>query len=464
MTSRRRRAVQRPAGVLLLLWLLSGMGAAAQEPQEILRVKVRLVTLNVRVADPDGSAVTNLDKESFRLWEDDKEQTIEAFEPLSAPLHVAVIFDTSASTTEHLKLLQGAAKRFLQEFGPADEIALYQVGPEVDRLSEFTRDRKALERAIGRLSSSRRSGTLLYDALAEAFNEFPPEARRRALVVFSDGMDEGSRISFEKVDQLILQGDGSLFAVGPSVGPAPPASGGGRSTAAAEWVVIFDLSNAGDDTLQRMKEAYLAFLGELAPSAQLWVYDYRTYLRSLRPKRFGSGGPLLRALTPEEARLLVSELGSPQLSRFAGPPQTKRYAENILVLTDQERTGLTMLGRDLSLDNATILSPDALTPDRVKQALHLIVHQRDQLQQLVWQQRRQAAQNVQQLADETGGEAWFIDDLQALPDTYAKVAEQIRASHVLGYYSRSAPGRHRLRVVAPGPSVTVRARQIVVTD
>ncbi len=453
MTSARKRRAPMLVGALLPLWMLFCAVATAQEPQEILRVKVRLVTLNVRVANPDGSAVTNLTKEDFRSWEDDKEQSIDAFEPLTSPLHVSVLFDTSASTTEHLKLLQGAAKRFLQEFGPADEIALYQVGPEVNCLSKFTRDRKALERAVSRLSSSQREGTLLYDALSKAFADFPSEARRRALVVFSDGMDEGSKVTYESVNRTVLEADGSVFVVAPAVEPAPTLSAS-PSTAAGEWVVIFDVTNADDHTLHRMRDAYLAFLAELTPEARIWVGDYRRYLRMLR----------YRALTPKEAGSVARELGSPQLQRFSGPPQPKTRLPNLLVFTDRERTGVTMLGQSVDMESATILAPEALTPEQSKQALHLLVHQRDQLRRLVWEQRRQAADRARQLADETGGEAWFIRDLQELPQTYAKVAEQVRASYALGYYSRAAPGRHRLRVDVPGRAVTVRARQIVITD
>jgi len=93
----------RPATLALVL-LFSCLTLFSQEPQETLRVSVRLVTVNVRVAQPDGAAVRDLTEAAFRLFEDDREKQISVFEPLTAPLHVALLFDTSASTARDLEL------------------------------------------------------------------------------------------------------------------------------------------------------------------------------------------------------------------------------------------------------------------------------------------------------------------------------------------------------------------------
>jgi len=94
----------------------------------------------------------------------------------------------------------------------------------------------------------------------------------------------------------------------------------------------------------------------------------------------------------------------------------------------------------------------------------LAVHQRGQIQRAIWTERRDAALRMEQLAGDTGGETWSIRGLEELADTFRRVAEQIRSSYTLGYYSDAPPGRHQLRVEIPGRSLTLRSRHLVVTD
>lgn len=452
--------------ILALLFLLTSLLVAAQEPQETLRVSVRLVTVNVRAALADGSAVRDLSQVDFRLFEDDREQRISVFEPLSAPLHVALIFDTSASTARDLELLRGAADRFLNEFSAADHFALYQVGPAVERLSGFTQDRKALKKALKRLQSAVGEGTMLNDALLQAHRDFHPDARRRAVVVFSDGADEGSQATGEQAELELLRGHGSLFAVLPRLGPLPvtPPS---ASAADGTWVVLFDLSGAANKTIREMKDATEELLAELGPRAQVWLFDYRRYVRLLLPSEssYRSSAVTTGALRVEEARVALDELGNPPPTyRPPSPPATKTSAENLLILTDPNRRGLTYLDQFFDLNNAIVLVPEAISPERRRQIFRLAVHQRGQIQQAVWQERRQAFERMNQLSGDTGGEVWSIRGLEELSDTFRKVAEQIRSSYTLGYYSDASPGRHELRVDVPGRALTLRSRRLVVTD
>jgi hypothetical protein len=455
----------RAAKVALVL-LLSSLSLSAPEPQESLRVSVRLVTVNVRVAQPDGSPVRNLAQSDFRLFEDGRQQAISVFEPLDAPMHVALLFDTSASTARDLELLRGAAERFLDEFTAADQFALYQVGPTVERLSAFTPDRKALKQALKRLQSAAGEGTLLHDALVQAHRDFHPEARRRAVVLFSDGADEGSQATYDDASLALLRGHGSLFAVLPQLGP-PPVTPPSASAADGVWVVLFDLSGAGNKAIREMKNATEELLAELGPRAQVWLFDYRRYVRALRPPEssYRSSPANPGGLRVEDARVALKELGNPPPTfRGPQPPSTKTSAENLLVFTDPDRRGLTYLDQFFDLGNAIILVPEAISSERRRQILHMAVHQRGQIQHAVWTERRLAFERMEHLADDTGGEIWSIRGMDELAAAFRKIAEQIRSSYTLGYYSNAPPGRHQLRVEIPGRNLAVRSRQLVVTD
>ncbi len=441
------------APLCVCLFLLPGVTVSAQEPQETLRVSVRLVTVNVRAAQPDGSTVRNLTQNDFRLYDDEREQQITVFESLTAPLHVALLFDTSASTARDLELLRGAAERFLDEFSAADRFALYQVGPTVERLADFTSDRKALKQALKRLQSSPAEGTVLNDALLQIHGDFHPDARRRAVVVFSDGADEGSQATYDDASLAFLRGHGSLFAVLPQLGPQPKPRASGPSVG-GPWVVVFDLSRVSQQTVETMKEAFLEFSEELAPEARLRLYDSRFYLFPLSTE----------SVSPAEARGLVDGVARFQQHGFAPRRVGPERAANLLILTDDRRTGLPFIAPYFEIEHAIVAVPERIPLQHRRELFHMVVHRRAEYLLRPWLHLQQAARDMEKLTADTGGEVWFFRDPRELTRTYRRVAEQVGSSYTLGYYSNTPPGRHQLRVEVPGRNLVLRSRRVVVTE
>jgi hypothetical protein len=203
-----------------------------------------------------------------------------------------------------------------------------------------------------------------------------------------------------------------------------------------------------------MKETFLDFLNELAPEARLRLYDSAYYLRPLNTE----------SASPDEARAVLDDIGRPQRLGIAPRRVGPEKVNNLLILTDPQRTGLWRIAHYFDIEHAIIAVPDHLQPQQRKQALHLVVHRRSEYLLRPWLRRKEAAQDMEQLADETGGEVWFFRDPRELTKTYRRAADRIRSSYTLGYYSNAPPGRHRLRVEVPGRSLTLRSRQLVVTD
>ena len=73
--------------------------AQAQTPDDVVRTETSLVQLNVGVVDPRGRAITTLSKNDFTVYEDGVKQTIQHFEPTYAPFSLALLLDTSGSTS-----------------------------------------------------------------------------------------------------------------------------------------------------------------------------------------------------------------------------------------------------------------------------------------------------------------------------------------------------------------------------
>lgn len=126
------------------------------------------------------------------------EQVISAAE---TPLRIALVFDASSSMEEHMPDVQEAAIRFIEKnLGERDRALVVGFDTTVRMIVRPTSDRALVERGI--LALRPRGKTALYDALITAMLQFQVSGSRRALVVFSDGMDSSSLFSNSDVAEV----------------------------------------------------------------------------------------------------------------------------------------------------------------------------------------------------------------------------------------------------------------------
>jgi VWFA-related protein len=97
------------------------------------------------------------------------------------------MLDTSASTQEKLKQIQRAAVTFVNQLQMADRVKIISFDDEVRELSDFTNNRAELRRAIEATRSGQ--GTRLYDAMRLAMANLAQVKGRKAIVLFTDGVD-----------------------------------------------------------------------------------------------------------------------------------------------------------------------------------------------------------------------------------------------------------------------------------
>lgn len=177
---------------------------------ETVRVETTLVTIPVSVTDREGRYIPNLSKEDFQIFENGVEQKVAYFAPVEKPFTVALVIDTSNSTRFRLEEIQDAAITFVNQLRPDDRVMVVAFAEHVRVLIEPTSDRNALRDAIRRVSNG--GGTSLYDAVDYVINQrFNRIEGRKAIVLFTDGVDTTSRIATyqsnlhdaEEVDALI---------------------------------------------------------------------------------------------------------------------------------------------------------------------------------------------------------------------------------------------------------------------
>jgi len=109
---------------------------------------VDVVTVNVTVTDAARRMVSDLTREDFVIFEDNRPQTVTLFQKVGVPLAVSLLLDTSASMQANLATAQEAAVGFVNELGPADVASVIDFNSRVQVTQSFTGDHPALERAI----------------------------------------------------------------------------------------------------------------------------------------------------------------------------------------------------------------------------------------------------------------------------------------------------------------------------
>ncbi|MCA1618195.1 MAG: VWA domain-containing protein [Acidobacteria bacterium] len=194
------------------------------EEDEVVRVESDLVTLNVSVIDrASGRGLHGLTASDFRVYEDNVEQTVGHFETAEAPFDLLLLLDLSGSTARVTDTIRTAARRFVDATRPQDRVGVIAFAGEVSVVSPLVSDRARLRAALERLAAPK-GDTRLHDSLAYALDfleRAADPARRRALIVMSDGLDStlpnvtgvGSNTSYEEIRSRVQEFDGVVYAV-----------------------------------------------------------------------------------------------------------------------------------------------------------------------------------------------------------------------------------------------------------
>ena len=207
-----------------------------EQPLETLKVNVNLVSLYYTVHDKHGALIPSLTKDDFTIYEDKVPQKIKNFAAESdLPLTLGILLDTSGSQQNVLPLEQQAGGAFLERIlRSKDEAFLISFDVNVDLLSDYTNNAHALERGMNKAqinvgtggggipglgqgpmpTSNTPRGTLLYDAVyLAAHDKLAQETGRKALIVLSDGEDQGSEKKLEDAIEAAQRANSLVYVL-----------------------------------------------------------------------------------------------------------------------------------------------------------------------------------------------------------------------------------------------------------
>jgi Ca-activated chloride channel family protein len=202
------------AAVLFATLLATTVVTAGQTPT--FRAGVDLVTFGVTVVDKKGNLVTDLTESEFTLIEDGAAQTIRHFArgdgDATPETHLGLLLDTSGSMERDLNLARGAAIKFLNLLPTAKDITLVDFDTEV-RVARYSQ--RDFARLVERIRMRKPDGwTALYDALGVYLDGADQQSGRSILVMYTDGADSRSTMSFGNVLELLKASHATVYAVG----------------------------------------------------------------------------------------------------------------------------------------------------------------------------------------------------------------------------------------------------------
>jgi VWFA-related protein len=207
----------------------------SQQPAETLKVNVNVVSLFFNVKDKHGALIPNLTKDDFTVAEDSKPQTIKYFTAESnLPLTLGILIDSSGSQLRVLDMEKEVGGAFLHQIiTDKDEAFVIDFNIDAELVQDYTRDVHRLQAALnkvkinsgvtmptlpgaggGPVPTANSPGTVLYDAVyLSAHDMLAKEVGRKAMILLTDGEDEGSRLKIQDAIEAAQKADAIVYVL-----------------------------------------------------------------------------------------------------------------------------------------------------------------------------------------------------------------------------------------------------------
>jgi VWFA-related protein len=210
----------------------------AQQAQKVeddigdpIKVDVDVVNLYCAVRNKQNSLISNLEKGDFTLAEDGTQQNIKYFtRETDLPLTIGLLVDVSNSQRNLVEIERRAANSFFSSVLKKKDVAfLISFGADSELLQDITGSPRVLQDGLNRMklnggfsginsgpvpTMSKARGTVLYDAVYEASSEMlAKEVGRKAIVLITDGEDEGSTLSMKAAIEAAQKADAIIYGI-----------------------------------------------------------------------------------------------------------------------------------------------------------------------------------------------------------------------------------------------------------
>jgi len=187
--------------------------APEMPPETTFRVGTDLVQLNVSVFDQSGKIIKGLPQSAFTVYENNVKQEISVFRQEDVPVSLGILIDHSASMANKRDRVASASLAMVKASNPDDEVFLIDFSENADVVQDFTSNLGVLEKS---LRGTRTQGeTAMRDAVILGIEHLRAKAKRdkRVLVVITDGEDNASIVTQQRVIEAAHQSNVIVYAI-----------------------------------------------------------------------------------------------------------------------------------------------------------------------------------------------------------------------------------------------------------
>jgi VWFA-related protein len=390
---------------LLTVFALSLVFGVAAPQQAQIKKSPNLVYVPVIVSDATGRYIADLQQSDFEVVEDGVKQKVTGFMRASEPASIVLLLDTSVSTQEKLGDIRRAAVSFVDQLPKTDRVKLVTFDDQIRELTEFSADRGVLKKAIANIQPG--YGTKFYDGMNVALESLREVEGRKAIVLFSDGVDYRSDYASAEGTLRSLEQDGIVvYAIRFS------------TRVAAECLAR---EQAGQSQLPTREVAKSTGPEQRNPDE----------IPSSQPRTGPLGFP-----SPEE---IIRRRRDSDRTRDRLPP------------ADRPPTG--EIGADLPTGRS---DPRVSSKSRDRKG-----SQEDPIKANLDRLYSTADTYLQTAAEKSGGQLLRADEVSALPGAFSQVVAQLSAQYFLSYEPSNKARDdkyHALIVTTSRPGLTIRAR------
>ena len=198
----------------LVLAVVIALQVATDTSPPVFRSRVDVVRLAAVVRDQKGRFIQNLKAADFDVFDSGRMRPISDFRQDVAGLSVALLFDVSGSMEGQLAHARDAATTLLGLLDPVrDEAAVYQFDTRLEEAVPFTVGLRQLPASLSKVVPF--GATSLFDAVARtAQRVIVHQERRHAVVVFTDGLDNASKLTASQVSGIASAIDVPVYVIG----------------------------------------------------------------------------------------------------------------------------------------------------------------------------------------------------------------------------------------------------------
>jgi VWFA-related protein len=178
------------------------------------RSDTRLVVLHASVTNRKGKLITNLNRDAFKVFENGQPQQVKIFRQEDVPVSLGIVIDDSGSMMTKRSRVEAAALAMVRASNPQDEVFVVNFNDDAYLDVPFTNDIHKMEQGLARIDS--RGGTAMRDALSMSLDYTREKAKKdkKVLLVITDGNDNASNTTLEKVVARSNQSDTLVYAIG----------------------------------------------------------------------------------------------------------------------------------------------------------------------------------------------------------------------------------------------------------